>query len=257
MTFHLAALSDSVDQAILPLPFLDDAYYTRQNLGGITNGAILTTERVQRIGAIMAGSASIERARFVNSDLNTKVNTPYEVKPLGGAEADSPLAICDLFGNPLTIPKTGSVQALEIENDAAGSAEQVQAGIWYVPSAMSPVQGDIRTIRGTLASVAGSAEAWTPRTATFDDELTGNQYTVVGGRVAVATTANWWRLRFQGQLERPGAPIYDAVGDLDYHRFRRGGLGVWGTFGPQTPPTFETVHTTTEGATFELDVIVS
>lgn len=252
--FHLAALHESVDQAIAPITWVSDALLSRVD----SNDSIIVTSELQRIGAVRLGSASIERARIVNPDLDAKTNMPYELAPLGAEEPETPLVIQDWFDQPLGIPSAQSRLTIEVENDAAGGAEDVYGMVWFVRGNAQRVSGDIRTIRAVTTASAMTANVWNERALTFDQNLTGKNYQVVGGRLVSATDPIMWRMSFPGQVMRPGAPAYDAVGDLDYHRFRRGGLGVWGTFSPNVPPVVEVLpgSAINEAQIIELDVLV-
>lgn len=207
--------------------------------------------------AVAAGveSAAAHRARLTAPSLRRRAL--YQITPLNTAaaaavEPGSPQAVVDLRSSPLTLIKG---EQLNVEALADPVAAQIQwALVLLAAGALEPVSGRIFTIRatGATALVAGT---WTNVPLTFDEDLPRGRYSVVGLRPE-STGMIAARMVFIGQGPRPGALGVDAQSDIQHAMFRGGGLGVWGSFLDDEPPTIDCLAVSADAAqTFFLDLI--
>lgn len=176
------------------------------------------------------------------------------IVPMGGAVAPgSPQFILDRFSNPIPLVAAEPIEALIM----AGAGAQVNTIIaWFCDGPIAPVKGDIRTILAT-GSAAGVAHTWTNTILTFQDTLPSGQYQLVGIQ-AYSTTMQAVRALIPGQFGRPGTLGMQAQTDIPYVNFIDGGLGVWGTFMHDNPPTLDVLCNAADAANtmfFYLDVI--
>lgn len=229
------------------------AYYESVDQGAAYNALTGVADQIHRvvgddiqipamnqIVAIAGGveSAAAHRARLVAPSLRRRAN--YQVTPLntaaaGAVEPGSPQAVVDLRRNPLAMIRG---EQLNFEALADPVAAQIQWGVVFLAAGpIEPVAGKIFTIRatGATALVAGT---WTNVTLTFDEDLPAGEYDVVGLRPQSAGLIAA-RLVFIGGEARPGALGVDAQADIQDDMFRRGGLGVWGHFKDDEPPTVD------------------
>ena len=88
---------------------------------------------------------------------------------------------------------------------------------------------------GTTTAVAAS---WTTISLTWDNQLPVGRYALVGGHFTSATGVAW-RTIFEDQMARPGGLAVDAGNERTATMFRKGGLGIWGTFDSNRMPVFE------------------
>jgi len=94
--------------------------------------------------------------------------------------------------------------------------------------AISPVHGDIRTIKATT-TLALKEGQWVHGTLSFAQTLPAGRYQVVGFR-AVGTGVMAARLVFVGYTWRPGVPGVSSLVEPGDEIFRRGKFGVFGEF---------------------------
>jgi len=152
-----------------------------------------------------------------------------------GAEPIVPTPVFDAFYNPLILDEYEPLRSLVAE-EAAG-AEQETVLVWLGDGPQAPVGGDIYTVRAT-ATATLTAYAWTNAALNFSQVLPAGVYQVVGMRAESAGLIAA-RLVFVGGTWRPGCVGYDARSDKEHFIFRRGGLGVWGEFAHDQPPTVD------------------
>lgn len=123
-------------------------------------------------------------------------------------------------------------------------------------SPISPVSGEIWTVRATYTSLTPITGEWVSGSLTFDETLPVGNYQLVG--------ASLWHqggLAFRmvpiGQLNRPGGLTGGGVGAIEPDWQRLGRMGVWCEFHSTTPPKFELLAdgTTASTGSMELDLI--
>ena len=200
-------------------------------------------------------SVAAHRARLVAPSLRRRAM--YAITPLNGqaaaaVEPDSPQKVLDLRDNPLALIRG---EQLNFEAFANPVAAQIQWGVILLAAGpIAPVTGKIFTIRatGATALVAGS---WTNVALTFDEDLPAGEYDVVGLRAESAGLIAA-RIVFIGAETRPGCLGCDAPEDIAHDMFRHGGLGVWGHFKDDEPPTIDCLAVSADAAQeFWLDLI--
>lgn len=233
MRFHVAAFSESVDNAALQAvtPVADTVLpITNTDFFFVPGG-------LNRVGALYVVGANVTRARLVAPSL---LSIAYpEIAPFDRlAEPNSPQAVLDMFDSPLEL-RSGEQFSIEAAEDAVGASRE-NALIFFVEGPADPVQGEIITLRFTNADTL-TAFAWTNGALTRTDGLPAGRFDIVGMRAESAgLIAARLVLRGEGGgTYRPGVIGLDAAGDLDYRRFRRGATGVWGSFDNLTTPTVD------------------
>lgn len=148
-------------------------------------------------------------------------------------------------------------EGLECETDGnPAAAGQQTATVFLAPGGLTPVEGDIRTVRFTI-TVAGVIESWEFSEITLIDDLPVGNYDIVGARVE-ADEGIAFRFVPVGAAHRPGGMIVadDIVVEPWYQRWGR--LGVWASFGSVQLPGVEVLFSAAEAsATYQcyMDVI--
>lgn len=125
-----------------------------------------------------------------------------------------------------------------INTNPAGATSQYGL-VWMGDGSQAPVAGEMFTVRCTSLMTAVLGE-WTSGNIVFGQDLPVGEYDIVGMRVIEPTTVAA-RLIFKGGVYRPGC---NALGDetaIDRDVFRHGGMGIWGTFHTNTPPSIEVI----------------
>jgi hypothetical protein len=187
----------------------------------------------QLIGAYALGP-NTTRAQLVSPSLRRVLN--IELGPIDvGAEPAVPTPFIDLRMSPIVLDAEEALNAQAAE-DAAGAARSTVLA-WLADKPIEITRGDIRSVRVTNTTTL-VANAWTNGALTFDQTLPAGRYQIVGGRF-VSAGLQAWRCLFVGYQWRPGAIGYDVVSDVDHVAFRMGGLGIWGEFNHNTPPTID------------------
>lgn len=231
MPYHLAAFVENVDQTldnITPLP--DDVL--------ATNGDdLIIGDRYTTIFGVWAGSTSAERARIVAASLRAKVLP--DIQPINaGPEPTYPdPKFHDLRECPIVVEPSERLN-FQVENDGAGAAEDIFGLLFLGSGAPSKASGKWMPVRATTAASAMTANVWNLRSITLAQSLPPGTYEL-GGVRATSTSLVAVRAVFPGQVERPGALGADGDADQTLEVFRRGNLGVWGTFKHDQLPQFQ------------------
>lgn len=130
-------------------------------------------------------------------------------------------------------------------------------GMWIGPDITPGVVGPTFTLvaSATPTIVAGS---WVLAALTFNQSLPAGKYQIVGLGV-VCNDCTFARLVFPGLSQyRPGVVVQDTYGHLPWSQiFRMGGMGVYGEFLHNAPPSMEFLGDTAgaETAAVYLDII--
>lgn len=238
--FHLAAFYENID--------LGGAYGELAAAGGeqvlTVGGDDIRVPELDHVVAVAfgLGSGGTAGGRLVGPSLRRR--SLFLVEPTNGgadagAEPDSPPAVVDLRRSPLKLRRNEQLNAQGRTNTTA--AEEQWALVWLAAGPIEPIAGEMFTIRAT-ATVTLTAGSWTNSGAlTLDEDLPPGTYQVVGGRARTAGLIGF-RLVFVGAGAsgwRPGGLGCDDENDLDSPLFRYGGMGVWGEFDEQSPPTVD------------------
>jgi len=141
--------------------------------------------------------------------------------------------------NPIALRATEALN-VELTNGAAAGARGL-ALVFFTSAPLAPRGGDIRTVRGTT-SFTPVANQWSSGAITLDQDLPVGTYAVVGTKVVGGDTYGFFRLIFTGYTWRPGGVIVRDVRQEVSRLFRRGGLGVWGSFRHDQPPRLEVLE---------------
>jgi len=155
--------------------------------------------------------------------------------------------------NPIPLVATEAL-TVELANRAVTGARGI-ALVMLADKAIAPIRGDIRTVRGTT-NFTPTANAWSSGAITLDQDLPAGRYAVVGAKVVGGATYGFFRLIFTGYTWRPGGVIVRDIRLEVDKLFRRGCLGVWGTFRHDQPPRLEVMEiTAVANPTVYLDIM--
>lgn len=245
--FHLAGFTESQDSAVL----IATAALADQSLQ-VQGDDIIIPNELPLLLAYYAVGANTTRAQLVSPSL--RATWAEEIAPIDVAAApSSPYPLIYLGDSAIGLVPDEALNALTAE-DAAGAARSTVL-VWLADQVPLPLTGvEIRTVRVTGA-FAAVASTWTNGAITFSESLPSGVYALVGARMASATLQAF-RFVFKGGMFRPGAIGVQAVSDLEDARFRRGGLGEWGRFQHNTPPSIDVLCTAADAAyAGELDLV--
>ena len=113
--------------------------------------------------------------------------------------------------------------------------------LWLRKTFQNAPRGQVFTFGGT-SSTSSVADTWTTLTTTWNDTLPEGRYAVVGLEVIGATQVAA-RLIFNDSRLRPGCLSMGAVTDLAPPVFRKGRLGMWGSFLSTALPEIQVLNT--------------
>lgn len=243
--FHLAAnfgsLADTANTQVNALS--DDVLGMRSSLHvpfeSLENFATLAS------GALLlrARDATPSVAQLMNSYLNPlNPNAAIQLDQLVQEAFDVPI---------IRRPNEGIVY--QITNSGAGPTA-TYVFQWLRKNFVPAPTGQCFTMRGT-STTASVANAWTTIDMTWEPSLVEGLYAVIGG-VYHAATALAFSCIFDNQFYRPGGLGIVTEGTTPWRRQRRGGLGLWGTFGVQSYPRIRVLNGAAVSAhTIYLDVV--
>lgn len=250
--FTLVGWSASIDSAVLaPLAAIPDPHVRVNGSDIIVPGPQPNSPPLNALVGAFGIGVNITRLQLQSPSLRRILYE--EVSPVNIAVL--PVTVPPFMDARFTPPILDPEEALDayIAESGAG-ATRVSAFAWLADQAIEPVRGDIRTVRVT-ATTTLTAFQWTNAQLTFDQALPAGRYQIVGGRMESAGLLAW-RCVIVGGLWRPGAIGFAAASAVERDAFRYGGMGVWGEFNHNTPPTIDffsgTADTSEAG---ELDLI--
>lgn len=238
MGFTLVGWNESQDSSagLTQVAALADQHVTPQG------DDILVPDRYPLLVGVFAGSAALSRVQITAPSMREK--GVLDVAPVNvGDEPTFPTPWQPMWDRPQPLEPGEGLRALV--QDTTGGASQSYVFAWLQGEFEPIPDGDILTIRCT-SSTTLTAEAWSLCTLTISQQLAAGTYAVVGMRVESAG-ARAARLVFANAHQRPGCIAYDAAGDVEDARFRRGGLGQsWGTFSHVFLPQVEVLSTSAD-----------
>jgi len=175
---------------------------------------------------------------------------------LGGIDvAAEPLSLPNMsqrFANPLPLEAGEKLNALAAKS--GGVAEYAHVLVWLSDGPITPVTGEIFSVRATGAT-ALVAYTWSSSAITFTQTLPTGRYQCVGARAESAGMIAF-RLIFPGYSWRPGGVGADAPSDISPNGQRLGGWGVWGEFADDAQPILEALSISADATqTLYLDLI--
>ncbi len=229
---HLAAYAESIDPgaALVPITAVnDDSVFTAGD------DIRVPVQLPFLIGeAALISATTPDQAQVQSPSLRQVAN--IDVEPCStGLVFDDPAEVAMHPKSPVPLRGDESME-FYVNSDPAG-AEMHYGLIWFGDGAQQEVHGDIFSVRAT-AAVTGVADAWVNGGLVFAQDLPVGNYDVVGMRVRAAGLVAA-RLNFIGGAWRPGCPGAVAIDDKIDRQFRYGGMGIWGTFHTNTPPSIE------------------
>lgn len=194
------------------------------------------------IGA-WAGGATISQAQIQSPTLRRQQN--IDIGPLNiSAAVVQPGTLNDFSQSPVDLSKDEALDFFVAET--AAGAERENGLIWLSDGNLSPVAGDVFTLRftGTTTLVAFT---WTACPITFAQTLPAGLYAVVGMHMFGATPLAA-RINPVGSLWRPGCLAFATNSAFYAPQFRRNSWGEWCRFAHNTPPQIEVFATAADTA---------
>jgi hypothetical protein len=226
--YHVAAFGSSLAASTLEQV---DAI-TEQQLT-IANDRFLLQQDWNLVFAAALGT-DLQRARL-NQPSMRSVSLPW-IRPINdGDDIPTDPGVADYRRNPFRLKGQESLSVDAFQDNASAQWAYVIAGLQSV-NTPAPV-GDTFTIRGT-GSTTLTADVWNTVPITWDDNLEGGYYAIVGG-TAISATGIAFRVALQGQWIRPGGLCVGDVSERSHPMFSNGGLGKWGEFESDALPNIE------------------
>jgi len=182
---------------------------------------------------VLLGSTG-ERARIVSPSIRALF--PIDVSPVYRGLYGIDYHVIHLFPDaPIPLMPNEGLEALSLANP--DSEEQHTVVALLAPGALTPVKGNVFTIRAT-ASINAQVGKWSSGEISLGQTLPSGRYQLVGARVE-GNNLVAFRFILSGSTHRPGFFAVKSSDDPDHPLARRGGLGVWGEFDHFTPPALE------------------
>lgn len=189
-----------------------------------------------------AGGPNLARARILTPSLR-QVSSPW-ISPIGATtEPGNDPNVADYRSNPLVLR---GLEEVEVEATDAATGDDVYCVQGWGQGMQPAPAGDVYTMRGTGTTTAVAA-TWTTIALTWDNQLPVGRYALVGGHFE-SITGVAWRTIFEDQIPRPGGLAVDSGAERTAAMFRKGGLGIWGTFDSNRMPEFEVLCTAADTA---------
>jgi len=186
------------------------------------------------IGYYCLGSSTTQ-ARLSSPSLRDELEPDIEPIDYAVLEPRSDPPYHDRFDTPIPLDKA---EALHFQVVQEAGVFRSWGLVWLGDGEAARLpSGPLSTVRAT-ASVTLTPNEWTNGALTFVQTLPAGTYAIVGMRAQSAGLVAA-RLVIPGYSWRPGCIGFDADQDLEYRRFRYGGMGVWGEFDHNEPPTVD------------------
>lgn len=250
MSFTLVGYDESQDtsNALVNVAALADQSITTQG------DDILVPSFARNLAGVAAIGATITQARITSPSLRKQ--SQVDVAPINvAAEPSAPTPWLSMWDRPRALVVGEGLRAQVAENAAGAERETVL--VWLASDDAPPVpEGPVETIRVDFTTTLG-ANVWTIGTGTVAQQQNAGRYAIVGMR-AESAGLKAARLVIPGSEYRPGCIGYDANGDVEDARFRRGGLGrVWGEYEHTFLPQVEFLSVSADTSeTVWLDVVL-
>jgi len=225
---HTIAFSASIAQnSVLQIDAITD------DVMSINSGRFLTQGGYSAYWAF-GNSANLERSRIAMPSFNPIAYPWFRFinRPAVGVPQPN---VTSYLRQPLRLPDKEYLAAQALQSGAG--AEQVTLVLGIGQRLVPNVPGDVFTIRGT-STTAATANAWTSITTTWENDLEGGFYQVVGLRHSSAN-AHAARLIGQYQVERPGSVSVRANSWRQDPIFEPGVLGEYLKFESDSFPSVQ------------------
>jgi len=207
--------------------------------GGSVTGVRLESPSLRRIYPIYL---PIAHPTVPNPHTHTENLASAYTQNATTAEGIAFLGGIELFPTmPLTLDVNEHLEAMMTNGALTGARGLI--GVWLATEAISPVTGEIRTIKATT-TFTPTANEWTSSELNFEVTLPVGRYRVVGAKVVAGDTYGLFRFIFTGGVWRPGGILSRSLMEKEHYQFRRGILGNWGEFDQITPPKIEIMELT-------------
>lgn len=194
------------------------------------------------LGRVQLDSPSLRD--FIKPDFFPVVNTTTTA---------TTTSVCLKPRNPISL-KTNEALNVSITGGKTGQKSKFSAFTLLSDGPISPVGGEIHTIRFTATNVS-TAWSWQDSTITFDQTLPVGKYQVVGMKI-YGSNLIFGRLVPVGSFWRPGVPAQTSTSSDEIWDFRDGNFGVFCEFDQLTPPSLELfASAATNGIVGYLDLI--
>jgi len=243
MVFHTVAFHKAaVSATLLPLQPIQDDCVT------VAGNDLTVPELNKIVAALVFGGAPVlaqlqspSLRRYIQEDILRMIATEIT--------ENAEDYIIDLRSQPLTLDIAEKLNALTQHTTDGWIL------LWLADSIITPVKGDIHTIRATLA-VTTVFDVWQNCVLTLTQTLPAGRYQVVGMRAYGTATMLAARLLFTGQAWRPAVPAKANYSSEEIEMFRKGNFGVFGEFEFDQPPQVEVLSTAaTVAPVIALDLI--
>lgn len=221
MPFHVAAYFEDV----AALAALTQVNALTDGLLSIRNNSFIMQENAE-IPWIWLGGTSLTRARLVSASFRQITNPEIRPYDQAAAPSDDP-NVMDLRRRPLRVRAQEELE-LQTTNDLAMGTENHTAIIAFDFGTPPAPSGQRYTLRG-VSTTAAVADAWTEIDVTWDDDLPGGNWLVVGLEV-MGVDCRGARLTFENQFWRPGVPGSTDLGNRPWGPAIDGSLGIFGRF---------------------------
>jgi len=252
--WSMHAFASNMATTVLPLPVppvLD------QSITSTPQGFVIGKNNILLGGSVCYGAAPVagNYARFLSPSLRRL--TPQNITPINLGITHTDPHLCNIDNYQLRKLDQGEILSCEL-GGAIVAIDQKAVIAVLSEAEVKEVYGEIIEAR-VQVTIAQNINAWTQGTIAFMDTLPVGTYDVVGMDV-VNVNAIAFRLIFVGQTDRPGFFPRHLPSATDNRRlFRRGRMGVWGTFTQDQIPQIEVLGSAALGsATFEgtIDLMV-
>ncbi len=200
------------------------------------SGDDIVVPELNKVIGVYVLASSHSQARLSSPSLRKLIEP--DIEPFDLVNPPLPtdnLPIYDLRERPYTLDVS---ESLNFQTVASAAGHRSYGIILLSDGKLGPIpSGQITTIRATNTTTL-VANVWKNGALTFAQTLPAGRYAIVGMR-AQSTTLIAARLVFTGYSWRPGV-IGCATDAIDLPAmFRMGGLGVFGEFEHNTPPSVD------------------
>lgn len=226
--FHVGAFTGSITNgALTQVNSLNDQILT------IMNNQFLLSQDYQLLWAAALGT-DLQRARW-NQPSMRKIQLPYVRPIIGDSSVPNDPNIADYSDRSFRL-RSKEFFSVDAIQDSAG-AQQATVVFGISPGLRSAPPGNIYTLYGT-GSTTLTANEWTDVPITWENDLEGGHYAIVGG-VVVSATGIAYRWIHQSQPLRPGGLCVGDNNERTADLFQRDTLGTWLEFESDVLPNLQ------------------